>query len=230
MGLSALRLGFHSQKDWLHAREGGSLWANRVRFSAMPTRSAMSKARRRASRRDGQACCGAPKKNGDPCLWEAGRGTDHPGTGLCWKHGGRMQTVGAAADQAASMATAIEVTPGQAIQAVLNVAAGQFAYATAMVGGLDEAQMFEETIAGVVPNRWVRLQMQIMDKLKQYSRAAADMGINERQMQMAEAQTAMMGSLLEAVMDRLELTPGQRKEVGPAIREALPMLMAGNAS
>lgn len=138
-----------------------------------------------------------------------------------------MQTVGAAADEAASMATAIQVTPGQAVQAVLNVAAGQFAYATAMVGGLAEAQMFEETIAGVVPNRWVRLQMNIMDKISKYSRAAADMGISERQMQLAEAQTAMMGQLLEAVMDRLDLTPSQRKQVGPAIREALPMLTAG---
>jgi hypothetical protein len=141
-----------------------------------------------------------------------------------------MQTVGAAADEAASMATPIQVTPGQAVQAVLNVAAGQFAYATAMVGGLDEAQMFEETIAGVVPNRWVRLQMSIMDKISKYSRAAADMGISERQMQLAEVQTAMMGQLLERVMDRLELTPAQRKQVGPAIREALPMLMSGNAS
>jgi hypothetical protein len=128
------------------------------------------------------------------------------------------------------MATAIQVTPGQAVQAVLNVAAGQFAYATAMVGGLDEAQMFEETIAGAVPNRWVRLQISIMDKIARYSRAAADMGINERQMQMAEAQTAMMGSLLEAVMAKLDLTPAQRKQVGPAIREALPMLTSGNPS
>ena len=126
------------------------------------------------------------------------------------------------------MAQPIPVTPGQAIQAVLNVAAGQFAYATAMVGGLSEAQMFEEAIGGAVPNRWVRLQLNIMDRLKQYSRAAADMGINERQMQLAEAQTAMMGELLEAVMAKLDLTPKQRKQVGPAIREALPMLTAGS--
>lgn len=123
------------------------------------------------------------------------------------------------------MATAIQVTPGQAVQAVLNVAAGQFAYATAMVGGLSEAQMFEETIAGVVPNRWVRLQDRVMDKIAKYSRAAADMGISERQMNLAEQQTAMMGQLLEAVMDKLDLTPKQRKQVGPAIREALPALM-----
>jgi hypothetical protein len=128
------------------------------------------------------------------------------------------------------MATAIQVTPGQAVQAVLNVAAGQFAYATAMVGGLDEAQMFEETIAGAVPNRWVRLQMNIMDKLSKYSRAASDMGISERQMQLAEQQTAMMGKLLEAVMDKIDLTPAQRKQVGPAIRESMPALMQSSAS
>jgi hypothetical protein len=124
------------------------------------------------------------------------------------------------------MATPIPVTPGQAIQAVLNLAAGHLAYATAMVGGLSEAQMFEVTDAGVVPNRWVRLQLSVMDRIKQYSRAAADMGINERQMNLAEAQTAMMGELLERVMGRVELTPKQRKLVGPAIRQELPALAA----
>jgi hypothetical protein len=127
------------------------------------------------------------------------------------------------------MATAIPVTPGQAIQAVLNVAAGQFAYCTAMVGGLTEQQMFEESIGGAVPNRWVRLQSKIMSDIKQYARAASDIGIDERQMNLAEAQTAMMGELLEAVMDSIDLTPKQRKQVGPAIRQALPALTVGSA-
>lgn len=125
------------------------------------------------------------------------------------------------------MATAIPVTPGQAILGVLQLAAGQLAYCTAMVGGLSEEQMFEMTDAGAVPNRWVRLQLNIMDRLAKYSRAAADMGIQERQMQLAEEQTRMVGSLLEAVMDDLKLTKKQRKEVGPSIRRNLPALMAG---
>lgn len=178
-------------------------------------------------RRDGQPFCGGLKRNGDPCLREAGWGTDHPGTGKCKHHGGANQSVAAAASQAESMATAIPVTPGQAILGVLHLAAGQLAYCTAQVGGLSEEQMFEMSDAGAVPNRWVRLQLQIEDRLVKYARAAADVGINERQMQLAEQQTAMMGKLLEAVMDRVDLTPKQRKLVGPAIREAMPMLTAG---
>lgn len=125
------------------------------------------------------------------------------------------------------MATPIAVNPGQAILGVLHLAAGQLAYCTAQVGGLSEEQMFEMSDAGAVPNRWVRLQLSIMDRIKQYSRAAADMGINERQMQLAEQQTAMVGTMMEAVMNDLELTPAQRKEVGPAIRRSLPLLTAG---
>lgn len=128
------------------------------------------------------------------------------------------------------MATPIAVTPGQAILAVLHLAAGQLAYCTAMVGGLSEEQMFELTDAGAVPNRWVRLQLACEDRIAKFSRAAADMGIQERQMQMAEAQTAMIGSLLEAVMDRLELTAKQRKQVGPAIRAELPALLQGSSN
>lgn len=197
----------------------------------MAARTSTSKGRRRrAKRRDGQPHCGGQKRNGDPCLREAGWGTDHPGTGKCKHHGGATSSgsTAAARAEAESMATPIPVTPGQAIQAVLNVAAGQFAYATAMVGGLSEEQMFEEAIGGAVPNRWVRLQLSIMDRLKQYSRAAADMGVQERQMQLAEQQTAMMGELLNRVMDRLDLTPKQRKQVGPVIREELPALMSGS--
>lgn len=125
------------------------------------------------------------------------------------------------------MATAIPVTPAQGITTVLALAAGQLAYCTAMVGGLSEEQMFESTDAGAVPNRWVRLQLSIMDRVKQYSRAAADMGIQERQTQLAELQTEMIGGVLERVMNSLELTRKQRKEVGPAIRRELPALMAG---
>lgn len=196
-------------------------------FRAMARRSTTSKGRRTKARRDGEPICGAEKPNGDPCLWTAGHGTDHPGTGKCYKHGGRNQSVGAAAQQAESMATSIPVTPGQAILGVLHLAAGQLAYCTAMVGGLTEAQMFEMTDAGAVPNRWVRLQLQIEDRLVKYARAAADVGINERQMQLAEQQTRMVGTMMEAVMDKLDLSPSQRKEVGPAIRESLPLLTAG---
>lgn len=192
-------------------------------------RTSTSKGRRRKTRRDGEPFCGGEKRNGDPCLREAGWGTDHPGTGKCKHHGGATTSGKDAATKelVASMATPIPVTPGQAIQAVLNLAAGQLAYCTAMAGGLTEEQMFEMTDAGAVPNRWVRLQLSIMDRIKQYSRAAADMGIEERQMQLAEQQTRMISTLLERVMDQLELTKKQRKEVGPAIRQQLPALLAG---
>lgn len=196
----------------------------------MAARTNVSKGRRRRGRRDGQPFCGGEKRNGEPCLREAGWGTDHPGTGKCKHHGGATQAGRDAAARAEveGLATPIPVTPGQAILGVLQLAAGQLAYCTAQVGGLSEAQMFEETIAGVVPNRWVRLQLSIEDRIVKFARAAGDMGIQERQMQLAEEQTRMMGSLLEAVMDRIDLTPKQRKQVGPAIREALPALMAGN--
>lgn len=127
------------------------------------------------------------------------------------------------------MATPLPVTPGQAIQGLLNLAAGQLAYCTAQVGGLTEEQMFESTENGPIPNRWVRLQMSIMDRVGRYSKAAADMGVQERQTQLAEQQTTMMGELLEAVMGELDLTKAQRKQVGPAIRRTLPAVLNGEA-
>lgn len=180
----------------------------------------------RQHRKDKAPSCGCEKHNGDLCLREAGWGTDHPGEGPCKFHAGAVGAAAVARKQLESMGQPVDVTPAQAMQGLLNLAAGQLAYCTAMVGGLEEEQMFEPQENGPpVPNRWVRLQLAVMDKVRRASKAAADMGVAERQTQVAELQTGMMATVLEAVMDKLELTPAQRKGVGPAIRSEMPKVL-----
>lgn len=171
--------------------------------------------------------CGKHKRNGDLCGREAGWGTDHLGTGACKQHGGSSNTgaVAAARDEAENMATPIPVSPGQAILGVMHLAAGQLAYVSARVAKVPESDMFEKTLAGEVPNRWVRLQLSLEDRLAKHAKMAADMGIAERQQMLAEQQQQMMEQALEAVFDEIGLTKKQRKEVGPAIRLALPAVL-----
>jgi hypothetical protein len=180
-----------------------------------------------AGKRKGISICGQPKKNGLPCRRSPGWGTDHEGTGACKFHGGQTPNgaVVAAQEEAGAMSRPLEVTPTQAVTGVLHLAAGQLAYVTYKVGELDEADYFE----GEEGNRWVRLQGRLMDRLATFAKTAADMGIQERQVKLAEAQTMMIGKLISNVIGRLDLTPEQRKAVGPAIREEMAVI-AGKAT
>jgi hypothetical protein len=92
---------------------------------------------------------------------------------------------------------------------------------TWMVGGIPEDEMLTPESQSLL-----RLFNDEKDRLARIAQAAANAGISERQMQLSEHQTELMSAMLEAVMDRIRLTAEQRRSVGPAIREALPELMA----
>lgn len=160
--------------------------------------------------------CGAPKaKSGEPCTQEAGAGTDHPGTGRCrWHEDSKKGLVGAAR----GLGLSVPVTPTQAIQGVLHMAAGELAYVHAKVAELEESEYWTE--AGGL-NKWIRWRDRIQDKVAKYAQVAVAMGVAEEQANLAVAQTKLMGVLLERVMNELDLTDAQRKKVGPTIRREL---------
>jgi hypothetical protein len=188
-------------------------------------------------RRDGAAVCGAPKrtKPGEICMMPAGSGTDHPGTGKCRHHGGtsRSHRVGAAHAELNGMARALHVSPAQALQAALSLTAGQTAYARQKVAELREDEMYErhinrETgIPQVLPNVWLVVLENSVGRMAKFAKLASDAGIAERDMNVKEAQTQMMGALLQGVLGELDLTPEQLARVAPAIRKNMQMLPRG---
>jgi len=174
--------------------------------------------------------CGAKKKNGDECRAFAGQGTDHKGIGRCKYHGGSTAShrAHAAREEAKRMVTMgepIEVAPGQALQSMLNLSAGALAWLKAMVGAMDPAEL-EKPEGRVL----VGMYNEERDRVTRIAKACADAGLGERQMQVAEHQTDMMGAFLERVMAHLGLTKEQRKMLGPAIRAELPALSEGSVS
>lgn len=127
----------------------------------------------------------------------------------------------------AGMTGVVELTPAQGVMGVLGASAVEMAYATEQIAGLSEEQMWELASSGdLVPNKWIRFRHAVMDRIVRTSKTAADIGIAERQINLAEEQTRMMGELLEGVMGELELTAKQRKKVGPAIRSQLAVIEA----
>lgn len=159
--------------------------------------------------------CGAAKRNGTPCTLEAGWGTDHPGEGRCRHHPGEPGVVATAR----KLGMPEVVTPTQAITGVLSLAVGNLAYVNAKVLEIDEAELFDSD-----KYRWVSWQERLMDRVAKYAATAVNMGVAERQVRLAEQQTKLMQRLLEGVMGELELTPEQRRKVGPAIRSQLDVI------
>lgn len=183
---------------------------------------AKSMSRKAKAKRGELKICGAPKKSGEPCLQDAGHGTDHPGRGQCKVHDSSGDSRGIV-HTARKMGVPAVVTPTQAITGVLHIATGNLAYITAKVMDLDDDEVMNEE-RGI--NRWVLWQERAMDRVARYAATAVGMGVAERQVQLAEQQTRLMGVLLEAVASDLDLTPAQRKKLGPAIRKNLQVIEA----
>ena len=177
-----------------------------------PTR---ANGRSKAAARKQMKVCGAAKRSGAPCTLEAGWGTDHLGEGRCRHHTGMAGVV----STARKLGVPEAVTPTQAISGVLRLAVGNLAYVNAKVLELDGEDIWDPE-----NRRWITWQERLMDRVAKYAATAVNMGVAERQVQLAEQQTRFMGELLEAVMGEIELTPEQRKRVGPAIRNQLAVI------
>ena len=172
--------------------------------------------------------CGAKKKNGEQCRAFAGQGTDHRGIGRCKYHGGSTASHRAAATKeeakrVVTMGEPIEVAPGQALQAMLNLSAGALAWLKAMVANLDPKELERPEVRALIA-----MYNDERDRMTRVAKVCSDSGLGERQMQLAEHQTEMIGDFLERVMAHVGLTKEQRKLLGPAIRAELPALNAGS--
>ena len=110
----------------------------------------------------------------------------------------------------ATLGQSIDVTPDQAITGLLRQAAGMVATLTAKLEDLGELD--PGVLAVFNAER---------DRLSRFAKVASDMGIEDRKLHVAEAQTALMGRFVEGVLGRVELTPEQRKAIGPAVRAEL---------
>lgn len=133
------------------------------------------------------------------------------------------------------MARPLNVSPGQALLAVMQLAAGQLMFATNKVLLLTDDELYvkgdvkDSGNFEMIPHKWVALQERLMKQLAHYAKLAADMGIAERQQSMQESQTAMMAALIENVLRDVGLSDKQRDKVGPSIRRHLT-LVAGEAA
>jgi hypothetical protein len=133
---------------------------------------------------------------------------------------GKAATVrkGGLADTARQLGILHPVSPSEAITGIMAQTAGTLAYCTMKVAELDEDEVFVGQENQRL-NKWVRWLERTQDRLAKFAGMAVAMGVAEKQGALAEAQTQFIGKLMERVLGDLDLTPAQKKKLGPSIRK-----------
>lgn len=185
-----------------------------------------------------QPKCGV-KKDGknwtgsDVCLQTAGWGTEHLGYGPCKYHGGCLPSVTKRymkikeKREMAVFGDKIEIDPHTAVLETVHRTAGHVAWLFEKIQALSETEgdmtLHQYTAMGIKASVWVEMYERERMMLLKASKAAVDMGISERQIQLAEEQGRMIAMVLQQFIDSQEigLSPAQRQIAPKVIRKLL---------
>jgi hypothetical protein len=166
--------------------------------------------------------CGAKKRNGKTCRAFAGQGTSHKGVGRCKNHGGSTPNhiasaaVAMARNRMVELGRPMSVSPGQLMAGVINLQAGDLFALTTAIQELED----DTTPEG---QALVRLYNAEKERSARITKLAADMGVDERLLALAESQTDLMAQVIERIADDIQLTAKQKRALGPAVRRQLAL-------
>lgn len=188
-------------------------------------------------------CGGKLLKRDGTCTQPAGWGTPHLGTGRCKLHGGSSPTHVASAvaakirQDAATYGLPRDITPAAALLEEVRYAAGHVAWLRARVAELEPdaltwglAERAEraatefpgtDTTERAALNTWLEAYHRERRYLLDVSKAALSAGVEERLVQLAEAQGLAVVTVLARVFARLQLTEAQRQLAAVAVPEEL---------
>jgi len=136
-----------------------------------------------------------------------------------------------------------DISPHEAILKAIAITHGEVLYCDAQISRLHEDELFERPLHTTVADmpdgsmqliterrdeeqvsRWVSFRQNAVDRLARYSKMALDIGIEERQLALAERVANIVSDYFEAVLRDIELTPLQRKQLGPAMRKHMDII------
>lgn len=183
--------------------------------------------------------CGTTKVDGTPCRNRAGRGTSHPGYGVCQKHGGEALTnfrQNAAKKEIEArhhaMGLPVEINPHDALLEEVYRTAGHVRWLNQEIGKwrskmdvgdigdvsglpteIDAGELSTEYPLTESQKEWFALYIKERDHLAKVSKLAIDAGVATRAIQLAEAQADRMVWVIEAFIKQVGLTDSQRRLV-----------------
>lgn len=171
--------------------------------------------------------CGRRKGDGSRCKLPAGYGTPHLGSGQCKWHGGnspahlRKAAMDAATSEAANLpawARSIDVTPADAMLAMVQRQAGWVSFVSSRVAELTA----ESLVANDEVSAWIRLEQDGGDKLMRWCKMVRDAGVDEWRVQQARRVGELLAMALEDGLSQIpELDEQMRRRIVGATGAAL---------
>lgn len=188
-------------------------------------------------------CGGKLRKRDGTCTRPPGWGTDHPGAGRCKLHGGKSPT-GSKAGRMEKARQEMEtyglprgITTTDALEEELHCSAGHVAWLREQVAQLEtgdlvwgiteEIEKSATEFAGTdvtraaVMNIWLDLYHKERKYFLDVTKTAITAGLEERRVKLAEAQGAILNSLIRRILGRLDLTEAQSRLVSKVVPEEL---------
>jgi hypothetical protein len=165
-----------------------------------------------AEQRSTYPLCGARRRDGQTCRLFAGQGTSHKGVGKCKLHGGSTPTHIASAiittvkREALQFGEELDLQPAEALLAMLRLSAGQVAFIRGQLAQMSEEQR-DEFHGQVLLRMWGEER----DRTARIAEAALRVGIEEKQVRIAERYGALLASLIAGILTDLALTPEQQE-------------------
>ena len=195
------------------------------------------------------ALCGADNRSGGSCRKTAGWGTGHSGVGRCKFHGGCTPNhelsgaIALARREAAVMGRPLSIEPHEAIIECIRIAAGEVAYSSSQIAGLEDAEavgpvqtsrplkeekgaenaeVYVTEYGPPAVNIWIEVRHRAMDRLVNYSKIALAAGVAERQVRIAEQQGQMLAQVIRGVLE--DLGVDKRPEAPAVVRKHLALI------
>lgn len=189
--------------------------------------------------------CTAHRTDGEPCEAPAIRGG-----AVCAAHGGRAPQVANAAERRRAIAKVsaelerigiVDVDPLEALAFEVSRSATFLAFLGGLVGELADDRGNDGPEAGGAlygpnhlgdgaPHVLVKMWNEERDRLARFAKMAADAGVAERRVRMAESQGQAIAALITRVLEDLGLTLEQRQAAPAIVRRRLLELAAGSVA
>lgn len=191
------------------------------------------------------------------CHLPAGHGTKHPGYGTCKRHGGGTKQAQVSAERAevagllVTYGEPIDIDPAQALLSEVRRTAGHVEWLGRILAALPPeeltfgraevtskpapsedgtvAMVAEEIKARAGAHMIVQLYQQERKHLVFVSKAAIDAGASMRMVEMFTEVGAAYISMIERVLDALELSPDQAAKVPQLLTGELEQITRGSA-